>query len=79
MQLGPFLIFLMARPFAPFKIFLKDGRRLSVTHPESVSVYHGGLGLWSARPSGQMEFIEGDAIVSVQTIGDADPSDFIPE
>jgi hypothetical protein len=79
MQLPPFLIFLFARPFRPFFIHLSDGRSAVVTHPESVSVYTGGLGLWLVLPSGQVQFIEGDAVVSVTSAEEADPSEFILE
>jgi len=77
MQLEPLLIFLLARPFEPFELFLNDGRRIGISHPESASVYQGGLGLWVALPSGQMEFLEGDAVTSVRSTRSANPSDFI--
>jgi hypothetical protein len=67
----------MSRPFVPFEVFLKDRRRVVVTHPESISIYFRGLGFWYVRPSGQVEFIQGDAVTSIRTLGEADPSEFI--
>jgi hypothetical protein len=58
---------------------LIDGRRISVTHPEIATVYLGGLGIWISHPSGQMEFIDGDAVSSFRSAGVVDPSDFIRE
>ena len=76
MQLEPFLNFVLRRPFRPFRVHLADGRRITVKHPESVTVYAGGLGFWRLLPSGQMEFIEGDAVTSVRSADVADPTDF---
>lgn len=76
MQLEPFLNFVMRRPFRPFRVHLSDGRRITVRHPESVTVYVGGLGFWHLLPSGRLEFIEGDAMTSVRSAGVADVADF---
>jgi hypothetical protein len=78
-QLEPLLRFLLAQPFRRFDLFLTDGRRVPITHPESASVYVGGLGLWIVRASGQIEFIEGDAVASVRSAEALDPSDLIRE
>lgn len=77
MQLPPFLNFLFARPFRPFVVSLWDGRRVEVTHPEAVTLYHAGLGFWLLLSSGQMMFVEGDAVTSVHSAGIANPSDFV--
>jgi len=77
MELPPLLNFLFARPFLPFDVMLTDGRRIPVTHPESVTVYLGGLGIWLMLPSGQMEFIEGYAVTSIRSAGIVNPSDFV--
>ena len=74
MQLPPFL---MARPFRPFVVRLSDGRRFEVSHPESASVYLGGLGFWVVLPSGQLEFVEGDAVTSLHSADIVDPSEFV--
>jgi hypothetical protein len=70
------LTFLFANPFQAFDIYLVDGRTLRVTHPESVSVYNGGMGLWLLQRSGQVEFLEGAAVTSLRSV---DPSEFIRE
>ena len=79
MELPPFLAFLMARPFRPFEVRLVDGHRVKIVHPESVTVYLGGLGFWHVLPSGKMEFIEGNAMASIRSAGVVDSSDFIRE
>jgi hypothetical protein len=77
MQLPPFLDFLMARPFRPFVVSLADGRRIEVNHPEAATVYLGGLGFWLMLSSGQMMFVEGDAVTSIHSAGAVNPSDFV--
>lgn len=77
MQLPPFLSFLLARPFRPFVVSLNDGRRVEINHPEAATVYLGGLGIWLMLSSGQMMFVEGDAVTSIHSAGVVNPSDFV--
>jgi hypothetical protein len=76
LQLEPFLNFVMRRPFQPFRVHLCDGRRVTVRHPESVTVYRGGLGFWHLLRSGRLEFVEGAAVTSMRSAGVADVADF---
>ncbi|HYE21411.1 MAG TPA: hypothetical protein VEA69_23390 [Tepidisphaeraceae bacterium] len=76
MQLPPLLRFLFARTFKPFDIYLSDQRRFRITHPETAIVHQGGLGLWVMLPTGQLEFIDGDAVTSFQSSGVVDPAEF---
>jgi hypothetical protein len=77
MQLPPFLSFILATPFRPFVVSLSDGRHFNVTHPEAATVYHGGLGFWLLLSSGQMMFVEGDAVTSIHSAGVVNPSEFV--
>jgi len=79
MQLPPLISFLLARRFEPFEIFLIDGRILKITHPESATIYHGGLGIWVTLRTGQLEFVDGDAVTSFRSSGVVEPSDFFQE
>jgi len=79
MQLPPFISFLLARRFEPFEIFLVDQRRIRISHPESATIYHGGLGIWVTLPTGQLEFIDGDAVTSFGSSGVVNPGDFFQE
>ncbi len=76
MELVTLLNLRMRRPFRTFHLRLSERSRMTITHPESVSIYMGGLGFWRLLPSGQIEFIEGDAVVALQSADVADAADF---
>lgn len=77
MQVGALMQFALARPFLPFDIFLIDGRKLTVTHPENLSLYFADLGFWLTLPDGYLEFIDGTAVVSFRSTEPVDSSEYI--
>lgn len=55
-----------ARPFTPFSIRLMDGRRLAVSHPESIAVGPPGMDLLHYASDGAWHYIDVPNIVSIE-------------
>lgn len=47
-----------ARPFAPFRVNLADGRHFDVDHPECLAWSTGGRTIGIATPNGAIEIID---------------------
>jgi hypothetical protein len=67
------IVFVMGRPFVPFRAHLVGGRTFEVRHSDYVTISSAGLGIWLLHDSGHVEAIAGEAIVSIETLEVVDP------
>src|SRR5438874_3211559 len=67
------LVFVVGRPFVPFRAHLIGGRQIEVRHSDFVTPSAGGAGMWLLHDSGHVEAIAGDAIISIESLEPVDP------
>ena len=60
--------FVTQRPFEPFTLVTADGRELHARHPEHVSLGTAAMSVVYIHPTGQLEFLDTDLVVSIRTI-----------
>ena len=60
------------QPFEPFTIHVADGRDVSVTHPDFVSVHPKGGGVHVFRQDGRSEFVNFMLVTGIE-LGDGKP------
>lgn len=64
----------MARPFQPFDLYLADGRKVHVPHPEFLAQFPTGRAVILTYPPGSIEIIDLMLVVSAKpTNGTIDP------
>ena len=68
--------FVQQRPFEPFTFVTVDGREIQVRHPEHVSMGQHALSVTCTHPTGQIEIIDANLIVSIRTLYAADAADY---
>ena len=73
-QIGQFAY---ARPFEPFVMWLVDGREFKVLQPNFIAVGDHALGVWFLHPSGELELIDVELVVSMKTINSVDSEEYI--
>lgn len=61
-----------ARPFEPFALWLGDGRRIPVEHPEFLAIFPGGRTLFVAQPDESFDIIDLLPVTSLH-VGDGKP------
>ena len=76
MTTGPLARFFMQEPFEPFTLVLADGRELHVHHIEFALVNRREGIVTFLHPSGQVELVDFNLIVSIRTIYPADIAAF---
>ena len=76
MTTGPLARFFMQQPFVPFTLVLVDGREFHVHHIEFAMVSRDDGVVTFLHPSGQVELIDFNLIVSIRTIYPADIGEF---
>jgi hypothetical protein len=62
-----------ARPFEPFEIFLADGRKFSVDHPELLGQSPRGRTIAVGVPDGTIEIIDLLLVTSLKPRGNGSP------
>ena len=71
------IAFCLSRPFEPFYIFLTDGRKIEVGHPEAISIAEYVAFVWIFYPTQQVEVIDVEKITSLKSVGAVNPSNYI--
>jgi hypothetical protein len=77
MQSHALVLFANSRPFEPFRIFVADGRKIDVRHPETVMISKHVLGVWILHTGGEVEVIEADLITGLKTLHGVNPENFM--
>ena len=76
MQASQLLVYTQSRPFEPFRIFVADGRRIDVLHPEMTMVAKYAMTLWLFHPRGELEVLDAGHITGLRTMHAVDPEQF---
>ena len=76
MQAPQLILFAESQPFEPFRVFVADGRRIDVRHPEMTLVGLYAMSHWVFYRNGEVEVIDADQITALKTLGPVDPEAF---
>lgn len=68
---------LFEEPFQPFVLFLADGPRIEVPHPEFAILAKSALGVWRLHETGEFEIVDAALITSIRSIGSGNMNQFI--
>ena len=58
-------------------MWLVDGREFKVMQPDFLAVAEHALGVWYLHPSGELELIDVELIVSMKTLNSVDSEEYI--